>query len=649
MRDETEDWPFENQENMHFNTENSNVGKSEINNGNTEEYSNENEIDLELRNDFDFIENANFKPLRGGDRIIGLSHELDLSHLSEENFQPIKSMVENFNDVFFLKGDKLTHTDIAIHEIETSTNIPINKRQYRFLESTKAQIDEQIEEMEKQGIIKPSRSPWNASVLCVPKKVGPYSKKKYRIVVDFRALNTITKQFVYPIPLINEILDNVADSYFFISLDLKSGFYQVPIHARDAAKMAFSTHRGHFEFTRMPMGMLKNRPPTFKKLTNTVLYELKGIKAFVYLDDVIVFGRTVEEHNENLRRVLEALRKHNLKLEPGKCHLLTEKLKYLGHEISKEGVRPNGDNVEAIRNMSRPKTIKEVRAFLGTVGFYGKFIPNIAARRRPLNELLKKGVKFDWSPECEHTFNDLRMCLTSEPLLIRPNYNDIFVITTDASDYAIGAVLSNEKTTDRPIAYASRGLVGAERKYHTIEKELLAIVWAVEYFKHYIFGQRFIIYTDHRPLISIWHLKETSSTLTRLRLKQQRLECDIRYKQGRENVVADFLSRLPSNKESNNVDTQAPIPALVMTRAQRQRENERNSINHRHPDNSLNNRNLDNDLIGIDMNDNIDSKDTTENNISEDIYEEFKEVLATTSISTEILSFTSHIVTCPMV
>ena len=176
-------------------------------------------------------------------------------------------------------------------------------------------------------------------------------------------MNTITKQFVYPIPLINEILDNIGNSCHFSSLDLRSGFFQVPIHPRDAAKTAFSTHKGHFKFSRMPMG-LKNSPSTFQRLMNTVLHELRGVKAFVYLDDIIVFGRPEKEHNENLIRVLEALRKYNLKLEPGKCHLLVEKLKYLGHVISKEGIRPNGDNVATIKDMSRPQTIRQVRSFL---------------------------------------------------------------------------------------------------------------------------------------------------------------------------------------------------------------------------------------------------------------------------------------------
>lgn len=449
--------------------------------------------DLESNRDYSLIENRNYKQLDGNDRNRKLFESLNLSHLKQSNFYAMETIMKNHSDVFYLKGDRLTITDAAVHEIETSTNVPINKRQYRFPEATKKHINEEIEEMQRQGIIRPSKSPWNAPVLCIPKKdLDADGNKKYRIVVDFRALNIITKPFVYPIPLINEIFDDIGEAKYFSTLDLKSGFYQVPIHPRDAAKTAFSTPKGHFEFTRMPMG-LRNSPSTFQKLMNTVLYELGDIKAIVYLDDIIIFGSTIEEHNENLCRVLEAMRRHNLKIDPTKCQILKTEIKYLGHTIDKDGIRPTQDNIKAIREMQVPKTVKGVRSFLGTVNFYGKFIPKIAEIRKPLNDLLKKNTKFVWTNDCQKAFEDLKKFLTSDSLLVRPNYKDTFVLTTDASEYTIGAVLSNEKSTDKPIAFASRGLIGAERRYHTIDKELLAIVWAVNYFKHYIYNQKFIV------------------------------------------------------------------------------------------------------------------------------------------------------------
>ncbi|XP_058455232.1 uncharacterized protein LOC131432752 [Malaya genurostris] len=536
-------------------------------------YCNEEDIyllDLESNQDLDLTENKRYGQTTGQDRTDKVLETLNTDHLKRENFVGIERIMATYSDVFYLKGDKLTITDAAVHEIETTSNVPINKRQYRFPEATKKHINDEIEEMRRQGIIRPSKSPWNAPVLCVPKKDDEFGNKKYRIVVDFRALNLVTKPFVYPIPLIDEILDNLGNSKYFSTLDLKSGFYQVPINSKDAAKTAFSTPKGHFEFTRMPMG-LRNSPSTFQRLMNTVLYEIKDVKAIVYLDYIIVFGSTIEEHNDNLCKVLRALRRHNLKVEPGKCQILKTEIKYLGHAIDKEGIRPTEENIKAMKEMIAPRSVKGVRSFLGTVNFYGKFIPHIAEKRKPLNDLLRKNVKFVWTNECQKAFEELRNFLTSDALLVRPNYKDVFVITTDASEYALGAVLSNEKSIDRPISYASRGLVGAERKYHTIEKELYAIVWAVNRFKHFIYNQRFIVYTDHRPLISIWHLKETSPTLTRLRLKLQGLEMDIRYKQGKDNVVADFLSRLPEQAEALH-------PISIVTRQQKRQQQQAEKI-----------------------------------------------------------------------
>jgi len=546
----------------------------EINEYQIEEYEecfdDRDEVDEELKlseklediKDFDIMEARNIAPKQERLRQEELLTMIELSHLAGDAKIKVEEILKQNSRAFFINGDSLTFTTSAMHEIETTTNVPIYKRQYRFPEATKSQINDEIEEMLKHNIIKPSKSPWNAPVLCVPKKKDENGTMRYRIVVDFRSLNTITKPFIYPIPLITDILDSLGNSQYFSTLDLKSGFYQVPIHPRDATKTAFSTPKGHFEFTRMPMG-LKNSPSTFQKLMNTVIYELGNFKALVYLDDIIVAGDTIEEHNENLAKVLEALVGHNLKVETKKCKILKNELEFLGHVINKEGVKPTRENVKAIEQMKHPGNIRELRSFLGTINFYAKFIENIAEIRKPLNELLRKDTVFSWTKDCENAFEQLKRCLMSEPLLVRPNYRDRFVITTDASLHAIGAVLSNETNMERPIAYASRSLGSAERKYHTIEKELLAIVWAVDYFKHYIFGQKFIIYTDHRPLVSLWSLNENSSTLTRLRLRLQGIECEIRYKKGKENIVADFLSRLPHENEKDLLESKKDAVAIV--------------------------------------------------------------------------------------
>lgn len=380
-----------------------------------EDYQVTRELDLDSGRDYDLLEHKSCQMLKGQERMNKILSIVDLKHLNNGLLDEIKCIIKRYNNLFFIEGDDLTYTNMATHEIETTTNIPINKRQYRMPESTKRHIDEQIDEMLKLKIIKPSKSPWNAPVLCVPKKDDANGNKRYRIVVDFRALNTITKQYVFPIPLINEILDNIGDSQYFSSIDLKSGFYQIPINPKDASKTAFSTSKGHFEFNRMPMG-LKNSPSTFQKLMNTILYEIQPVKAFVYLDDIVIFGKTIQEHNENLCKVLEALKRNNLKIEPEKCNILKTEIKYLGHIIDKNGIRPTDENIKTIQKMEKPKTIKGVRSFLGTVNFYGKFIPNMADKRKQLNNLLKKNVKFRWTEECDVAFNQLKECLISSKL-----------------------------------------------------------------------------------------------------------------------------------------------------------------------------------------------------------------------------------------
>ncbi|XP_052567398.1 uncharacterized protein LOC128093728 [Culex pipiens pallens] len=294
--------------------------------------------------------------------------------------------------------------------------------------------------------------------------------------------------------------------------------------------------------------------------------------------------------------------------------------------------------------MKRPQTIKNVRSFLGTVNFYGKFIPNIADKRKPLNALLKKNVKFIWTEECENAFEELKNYLISEPVLVRPNYNDKFVLTTDASDYAIGAVLTNEKSNDHPIAYASRALIGAERNYFTIEKELLAIVWAVDHFKHFIYNQDFIVYTGHRPLVALWHLKETSPTLAKLRLKIQGIGCEIRYKQGKENVVADFLSRL-NNDEDHADDKQASKLVAVTTR-QQAKQNRQNIADNQNSTNTPNRQNLsriitnwNNNMNGLQQIDiNLDYDD--DSNDKTFTYKDFQD----TDIDFNVLNFSKEII-----
>ncbi|CAK1587698.1 unnamed protein product [Parnassius mnemosyne] len=359
--------------------------------------------------------------------------------------------------------------------------------------------------MLKQNIIKSSISPWSAPVWVVPKKMDASGKKKWRIVIDYRRLNDVTINEVYPIPLISDILDQLGHSKYFSTLDLVSGFHQISLNPNDAEKTGFTVINtngisGHFQFNRMPFG-LKGAPSTFQRLMNTVLSGTQGLHCFVYLDDCIIYSHDLQSHMGKLRLVFERFRDFNLKLQLDKCEFLRREVTYLGHVITDKGVSPNPDKVKSVSNYPIPKNPKEIKSFLGLVGYYRRFIDNFSKITKPLTSLLKRDVNFNWTQEQTQAFNLLKEKLTSAPLLQYPDFSQPFIVTTDASNYAVGAVLSQGPIgKDKPIAYASRTLNKQEGNYSTTEKELLAILFAVKTFRPYIYGNKFKIVTDHRPL-----------------------------------------------------------------------------------------------------------------------------------------------------
>jgi hypothetical protein len=399
--------------------------------------------------------------------------------------------------------------------------------------------------MLKDEIIQPSQSAWNFPILVVPKKLDASGKRKWRICVDFRKLNDVTVGDSFPIPNIQDILDRLGRARYFSALDCASGYYQVPVAEEDRVKTAFSTATSHFEFLKMLFG-LKSAPSTFQRLMNRVFLGLIGTRCFVYLDDIVLFAETLQEHNERLREVFERLRQFNLKIEPDKCEFLKTEISYLGHIVTGEGVRPDPNKVRAIKDFPIPKNATDVKSFLGLAGYYRKFIPQFSKIAKPLNDLLKKNHLWSWEQEQRDSFRSLQTALTQEPVLQYPDFTKPFVLTCDASGYAIGAILSQGKIGhDKPISFASRTLNKAEQNYSTIEKELTAIVWACRHFRPYLLGRTFTIVTDHKPLTWMFSVKDPSSRLLRWRLLLEEFDYTIEYKAGSKNVNADALSRNP--------------------------------------------------------------------------------------------------------
>lgn len=503
------------------------------------------------------------------DRAKDVLSRLRTDHLNPEELANLQRLCSNYADVFYLEGEPLSFTNKIKHKIRTSDEIPVHTKSYRYPYVHRQEVRDQISKMLDQNIIRPSESAWSSPIWIVPKKADASGKVKWRLVVDFRKVNEKTIDDKYPIPNITDVLDKLGKCQYFTTLDLASGFYQVEMDPSDVHKTGFNVENGHYEFLRMPMG-LKNSPSTFQRVMDNVLRGLQNEICLVYLDDIIVFSTSLQEHIINLDKVFKRLRESNFKIQMDKSEFLKLETEFLGHIICKEGVKPNPNKIKAIENYPIPKTTTEIKRFLGLLGYYRKFIPDFARITKPLTQCLKKGSKIKLDENYTNCFEHCKTLLTNDPILQYPDFTRDFILTTDASNVAIGAILSQgTKTSNKPIAYASRTLNSSELNYSTIEKELLAIVWATKYFRPYLYGRKFLILTDHRPLQWVVNLKDPSSRLTRWRLKLSEYDYRVDYLQGKCNTNADALSRIEVNNEellSIAVNPSETDPALDESR-----------------------------------------------------------------------------------
>lgn len=474
-------------------------------------------------------------------------------HMNDEEKKAISKLIREYADIFHNENQQLTFSNTIKHQIRTTDEIPIYTKSYRYPYVHREEVQSQIKKMLDQNIIRESQSPWNAPIWIVPKKQDASGRKKWRVVVDFRKLNEKTIDDRYPLPNINDILDKLGRCQYFTTLDLASGFHQIEMHPSDIQKTAFSVENGHYEFLRMPFG-LKNACASFQRVMDNILRGIQNERCLVYLDDIIIFSVSLQEHITNLRHVFQRLRESNFKLQLDKSEFLRKEVNYLGHVITPEGIKPNPDKISAIIKFPIPKTSKQLKGFLGLLGYYRKFIKNFAKITKPLTKCLKKNENIIHNEEFVNCFNMCKNLLTNDPILQYPDFQKTFNLTTDASNVAIGAVLSQGPIgKDLPIAYYSRTLSDSEQNYSTIEKELLGIVSAVKYFRPYLFGKKFNIITDHKPLQYLFSLKEPNSKLVRWRLKLEEYDYNIYYKKGKLNSNADALSRIELNVNESNI------------------------------------------------------------------------------------------------
>lgn len=463
--------------------------------------------------------------------------------LTSDQKAAVNALLEEEKNVF---EPIIEPTPYAEHVINTQDNAPIATSPYRLSPIRKSQLHKEIAQMKELKIIEECESPWAAPVVLVPKKDGGV-----RVCVDYRQLNSITVSDRYPLPRIDDLLHGTKKTLYKSTLDLQSGYWQIKVADCDQEKTAFVTPFGMYKFLRMPFG-LKNAPATFQRLMDKFKLPLSDIIILVYLDDVIICSPTFEEHLEDLRRVIKRLQEFKLKANREKSNFFCSRIKYLGHVITSEGIQVDPDKTAAIVERPNPKNAKEVLSFLQTCSWYRRFIPGFAQMSKPLSDLTKKNAVWKWDEETQQSYDKLKELLTTAPILQQAQDDKPFYLKTDASGYAIGAVLvQGEGKDEHPIEYASRLLNDAERNYSTTEREALAIVWAISKFRGYIDGAEVTLLTDHQPLKWLMTLKSPTGRLARWALALQPHNVKIKYIPGRINNVADTLSRPPCQNENH--------------------------------------------------------------------------------------------------
>ena len=467
-------------------------------------------------------------------------YERSIAGLSEHEAEQVRQLLCEYAIVFSEGPEDLGRAGVVKHHIRTGDAPPIRQRPRRLPMALREDAGKAVEEMEKQGVIEPSASPWSSPIVLVRKKDG-----SVRFCVDYRKLNAVTHKDSYPLPRIDDTLEALGGSEWFSTLDLKSGYWQVELAQEDKEKSAFSTGTGLWQFRVMPFGLC-NAPATFERLMEQVLSGVDLATALVYLDDILVHAATFAKHLGHLRLVLTRLQQAGLKLSPKKCFLLQRRVKYLGHVISKEGVAMDEEKLEAVRDWPIPTTTKEVRSFLGLCSYYRRFVRGFSDIAHPLHQLTEKNRVFQWTDEAAKAFELLKQKLMAGPILGYPCVGREYVLDTDASDHGIGAVLSQvQEGEERPVAYYSRVLSRPEKQYCTTRKELLAVVKSIQHFRPYLYGVRFTLRTDHAALKWLLNFREPEGQVARWIQQLQEYDCEIQHRAGVRHLNADALSRRP--------------------------------------------------------------------------------------------------------
>ena len=501
-----------------------------------------------------FMVNVNAEIKKDEEEVENAIKNMNMKNINKEEEYEVKQLLLEYKNVFTLSKIPMKINSNVEHAIITEGN-PIKLNPYRTSKIQDQIINEWVDMLLEYGLIRESCSPYAAPVLLRKEK-----DESWRFIIDYRKLNENTKKDSYPIPRNEDVFEELHGSTYFTSLDMASGYWQIPIKESDREKTAFVVKRGLYEWNVMPFG-LTNAPGTFQRFTNDIIKRANLNECCkVKIDDILVHsGGNFRNHLNKLRLILETLKNNGCKMKLSKCKFFQEELVHLGHKLTLEGIKPDESKVEAVRKIPQPKTKKDIQSFLGMINFYNKFIPNYSKIASPLYELLKKDASFIFNDKCVKAFNDLKELLMNAPTLYYPNFDKEFILRTDASDEGLGACLSQkiDETNEAPISFHSRKLRDYEKNYPVSAKEAIALVFGAKKNNHYLYGNsNVIIETDHQPLQFISKWKDCNSTVSRwfMKLNEILSNATIRYIKGKENVVADALSRIFLIEEEFNLD-----------------------------------------------------------------------------------------------
>lgn len=499
-----------------------------------------NTIQASPLSEFDFVnQEGNGEERKRNEEIIKIISK----NLNDTSPPELISLCSKYNDVFGLETDPMTVNNFYTQTLRVKDPEPVYIKNYRLPHAQKTEIDTQINKLLENDVIEPSHSSYNSPIILVPKK-SVDGKKKYRLCIDYRKVNQKLIADKYPLPRIDEILDGLGTAKYFSVIDLVSGFHQIPISKESRDITSFSVPSGSYRWKVLPFG-LNVSPNSFSRMMSIAFSGLIPLLCFLYMDDIIVIGRSMRHHLKNLEKIFQTCRAYNLKINPEKCQFFRHEVTYIGHKCTNRGIMPDTTKLSAVKDYPVPKSKDSAKRFVAFANYYRRFIQNFATLAKPINHLTKKTSEFIWTDECQQSFDKLKSSLSSPPILGYPDFTRQFVVTVDASMKGCGAILSQiHDGNDVPVAYASKAFSPAESKKAPIEFELIAVHWAIQHFRPYLYGTHFLVRSDHKPLVHLYSLKDPSSRLTRLRLDLEEYNFTIEHIKGTKNVGADALSRI---------------------------------------------------------------------------------------------------------